>query len=146
MLRKLIVFIVLLISLYCHGTQAEPQTQQSSSSSDTQGRFFDLATLLGLNRYPRPYYPGSGYYPPNGAYPGSYYPGGAGSYPGYGTNFIGGGYGGFNGNGGLNSYYGYRNNQYNGGGNLGFGYYDLNLFENRNVRPQYNPSGYRGYN
>lgn len=53
---------------------------------------------------------------------------------------------GLGGNGGLGSYYGYNNNRYVGGGNLEYGYYDSNLFVNRNVRPQYNPSGYRGYN
>lgn len=53
---------------------------------------------------------------------------------------------GLGGNGGLNSYYGYNNDGYSGGGNLNYGYYDSNLFVNRNVRPQYYPSGYRGYN
>ena len=50
------------------------------------------------------------------------------------------------GNGGLNSYYGYNNDHYVGGGNLEYGYYDTKLFANRNVHPQYYPSGYRGYN
>lgn len=53
---------------------------------------------------------------------------------------------GLGGNNGLTSYVGYNNNQYQGGGNLGYGYYDSNLFENQNARPQYVPSGYRGYN
>jgi hypothetical protein len=53
---------------------------------------------------------------------------------------------GYGGNGGLNSYYGYKNDDYSGGGHLNYGYYDSNLFANRNVRPQYYPSGYRGYN
>lgn len=111
-------------------------------------------------------YPGSGSYPggsgmypggtgmyPGGAgmYPGGtgMYPGGAGMYPGsggYGTNFIGNGYGGMGGNNGLNSYYGYTNRRYQGGGNLGFGYYSPDLFENQNIQPQITPTGYRGYN
>lgn len=57
------------------------------------------------------------------------------------------------GNGGLSSYYGYNSNnnnydsqsKYLGGGNVGYGYYDP-LVIDRNVRPQYVPSGYRGYN
>lgn len=56
---------------------------------------------------------------------------------------------GYSGNGGLSSYYGYQKNdqsQYRGGGNLGYGYYDPEIFPDRNVRPQYQPSGYRGYN
>lgn len=53
---------------------------------------------------------------------------------------------GLGGNNGLNSYYGYNNDKYVGGGNLEYGYYDPKLFVNRNVRPQYYPSGYRGYN
>jgi hypothetical protein len=112
---------------------------------------FDLNSLLGGNRYPNyrpPYYGGAG----------SYYPGGGGGfqgssyYPqqpgyGYGTNFIGGsGYGGQGGNAGLDSYYGYNNRDYQGGGNLGFGYYSTDQFQNRNIQPQVTPTGYRGYN
>lgn len=122
-------------------------------------KVFDLGSLLGVNRYPtyRPPYYGSNY---PGMYPGSYggYPGGMGGYPGgyggqggyggYGTNFIGGqgGYGGLGGNNGLNSYYGYQNKDYRGGGNLGYGYYSPEIFENRNTQPQSVPTGYRGYN
>lgn len=82
-----------------------------------------------------------------GAYPGSYgggmYPGGGG---GYGTNFIGNGYGGMGGNNGLDSYFGYQNPDYRGGGNLGYGYYTSDVFQNRNTQPQSVPTGYRGYN
>jgi hypothetical protein len=56
-------------------------------------------------------------------------------------NGYGGGYGGFGGNNGLNSYMGYRNRDYQGGGHLGFGY-----FQNRNTQPISVPSGFRGYN
>jgi hypothetical protein len=115
--------------------------------------------LLGGNRYPRPpYYGGGGGYggggygglggyPGGGGYGGGY-PGGFGG-GGYGTNFIGGqpgGYGGFGGNNGLDSYIGYNNKDYQGGGNLGYGYYSPDVFENRNTQPQSIPSGYRGYN
>lgn len=98
-------------------------------------------------------YPGgAGGYP--GGYPGAggFGGGNPGIYPGggYGTNFIGtggyGGYGGAGGNNGLDAYNGYSNRDYQGGGNLGYGYYSSDVFENRNTQPKSVPSGYRGYN
>jgi hypothetical protein len=128
---------------------------------------FDLSSLFGVNRYPTyrpPYYGGAGGFPgmyPGGAggFPGAGFPGAGGygaggGYPGgggYGTNFIGSGgygngYGGVGGNNGLDAYNGYNNRDYQGGGNLGYGYYSSDVFENRNTQPKSVPSGYRGYN
>ncbi|XP_046960987.1 cold and drought-regulated protein CORA-like [Vanessa cardui] len=92
-------------------------------------------------------------YAPNQFGPGAYSSPG---YPGYqgpseyeGRAYAGnGGYGGFGGNGGLASYSGYNNPYYQGGGHLGYGYYNKkggfgNIYSS-GVTPSL-VTGYRGY-